>query len=456
VPGNPPRVSRRRLLQGAAAPLAAASCGRTGKARPNILVILTDQQHWETIAARGAGHVRTPALDELARRSTSFAHSYCASPLSGPSRSAILTGRMPSETGVTDNGLAVRDGIPNLGQWFTENSDYETFYAGKWHLPRPFGRAIPGFRALPGGIGGEGGLGDAAVSRACEDFLRLRVSQKPFLLVVSFLQPHDICEWLRLNLRDPGKLRYPELAEQLPPLPENFAYDPNEPELLRRRRDENEPARGRWSLEQWRYYLWSYFRLVERVDAEIGRILRALADTRRLKETVIVFTSDHGEGLARHQTVRKGTSYEEAAKVPLMISWPGVFPEDRHDMTNLVSGVDLAPTLCECAGIDPPPRMAGRSLRPLLEGKTSWPERFLVGEIPPNAGRFVRSRRYKYAVFAGDPVRQLFDLERDPGETRNLVTDSQRASVLAEHQRLLREWEGRLEPAPGLPKALWL
>lgn len=455
MPGSPP-LSRRRLLQGAAAPLAAASCARLGEAAPNIVVILTDQQHLETIAARGAGHVRTPALDELARRSTSFALSYCANPLSSPSRSALLTGRMPSETGVTDNGLAVRAGIPNLGQWFSENSDYETFYAGKWHLPRAFGRALSGFRPLPGGIGGQGNLGDGAVSRACEDFLRLRVSQKPFLLVASFLQPHDICEWLRLNLRDPGKLRYPELAAQLPPLPENFAYDPNEPELVRRRRDEGEAALGRWGLEHWRYYLWSYFRLVEMVDAEIGRILRALADTRRLKNTVVVLTSDHGEGLARHQTVRKNTPYDEAAKVPLLVSWPGVFPEDKQDTLNLVSGVDLVPTLCDCAGIDPPPRMAGRSLRPLLEGKTSWPERYLVGEIAPNAGRFVRSRRYKYVTFAGDPVRQLFDLERDPGETRNLVTDSEYASVLAEHQRLLREWEGRLEPAPGLSQAPWL
>lgn len=452
--GTLPRVSRRRLLQGAAS-LAGASCARA-RTVPNILVILTDQQHLETIAARGASHVRTPALDELARRSTSFALSYCANPLSSPSRSALLTGRMPSETGVVDNGLPIRAGIPNLGQWFSEKSDYETFYAGKWHLRRPFTRTIPGFRVLPGGIGGQGNIGDSAVSRACEDFLRLRVSQRPFLLVASLLQPHDICEWLRLNLRDPGKLRYPELAAQLPPLPENFSYDPNEPELLRRRREAGEPARGRWSLEHWRYYLWSYYRHVEMVDGEIGRILRAVADTRRLKDTVIVFTSDHGEGLARHQTVRKSTSYDEAAKVPFLISWPGVFPEDKHDTVHLVSGVDLAPTLCDCAGIDPPPGMRGRSLRPLLEGKTSWPDRFLVGEIAPNAGRFVRTRRYKYVTFTGDPVRQLFDLERDPGETRNLVTDPQFASVLEEHQRLLREWESRLDAAPGAPKASWL
>lgn len=453
--GNPPRVSRRRLLQGAAAPLALTSCTRA-RAAPNILVILTDQQHLETVAARGAGHLRTPALDELARRSTSFALSYCANPLSSPSRSALLTGRMPSETGVTDNGLAIRPEIPNLGEWFSQNSDYETFYAGKWHLPRAYTRAIPGFQTLPGGIGGQGNLGDTAVARACEDFLRLRVSQKPFLLVASFLQPHDICEWLRLNLKEPGKLRYPELAAHLPPLPANFSYDPNEPEVLRRRRDGDEPARGQWSPEHWRYYLWSYYRHVEMVDGEIGRILRAVADTRRLRNTLIVFTSDHGEGLARHQTVRKNTSYEEAARVPFLVSWPGVFPEDKHDTVNLVSGVDLVPTLCDCAGIDPPPRMAGRSLRPLLEGKTSWPDRFLIGEIAPNAGRFVRTRRYKYVAFAGDPIEQLFELEGDPGETRNLATDSAHAPVLADHQKLLRDWEKRLEPAPGLPKSSWL
>jgi arylsulfatase A-like enzyme len=450
-----PEVSfgRRRFLRaGGAAPLLAAGCSPKAQ-KPNLLVILTDQQHIDTIAARGAKYLRTPALDELALRATSFSLSYCPNPVSSPSRSAILTGRMPSETGVATNNLSIRETIPNLGQWFAENSDYETFYAGKWHLPRSYQKVIPGFHTLPGGIGGQGNVGDAAVSRASEDFLRLRVGRRPFLLIASFLQPHDICEWLRLNLKDPGRLRYPEIASELPPLPDNFLFDASEPALLRRRREANEPALGQWSAEHWRYYLWSYYRHVEMVDGEIGRILRAVADTRRLNNTVVVFTSDHGEGMARHQTVRKSTSYDEASRVPLLISWPGVFPADAQDATNLVSGIDLVPTLCDCAGIDPPPGVVGRSLRPLLEGKVSWPGRFVVTEIDPNAGRLVRTRRYKYVTFAGDPVEQLFDMEADPGETTNLAGDSRFASILRDHRKLLQDWQARLWPAPNLPNA---
>jgi len=453
------RPTRRDFLrQGTGAVLSSTALGHAAQQRvkatpPNIVLIVTDQHHIDAVSAYGSPHVKTPALDYLAGRSTSFAQSYCADPVCSPSRSSIFSGRMPSETGVFDNGLPIRQGIPNLGQWFTENSEYETVYAGKWHLPRTYQSRIEGFRVLPGGIGGQGNQGDPCVSRACETYLRNRSSQRPFLLVASFLQPHDICEWLRLNMKDQPELRYPELASELPPLPENFDIPSPEPKEIQRRRQGNEPAMGRWSKLHWRYYLWSYYRHVEMVDGEIGRILEALEATGHTRDTVVIFTADHGEGMAHHQMVRKHSPYDESSKVPFLISWPGYFPENRQDPTTLVSGADILPTLCDIAGIPAPPNMRGRSLRPLLEGKRKDQREFLVVEIPPDVGRMVRTPPFKYVTFAGDAVEQLFDLQNDPGETRNLAGDPRYAGTLEDCRKLLLEWEARLDVTPKLPNA---
>jgi choline-sulfatase len=128
------------------------------------------------------------------------------------------------------------------------------------------------------------------------------------------LQPHDICEWLRLNAENRTELRYPELRGELPPLPANFEFDAAEPEDVRKLRAGNEAGKYGWGKLHWQYYLWSYYRHVEMVDGEIVRILQALRDSGRDQDTVIVFTSDHGEGMACHQMVRKSSPYDESAK----------------------------------------------------------------------------------------------------------------------------------------------
>ncbi|MCP5109617.1 MAG: sulfatase-like hydrolase/transferase, partial [bacterium] len=401
-------MRRRDFLKttGGAAAISSMGCGAA--ARPNILLIVTDQQHLDTIAHHGNPHVRTPALDHLAQRGTSFVNSYCPDPVCSPSRSAIFTGRMASEADVAGNGRHIRADIPNVGQWFRENSAYETVYAGKWHLPRSYQDTIAGFDVLPGGIGGQGNVGDTCVSRACEGFLRNRSKPNPFLLVASFMQPHDICEWLRLNMDDPGELRYPEIREQLPPLPENFDYDPIEPKAIQQRRLRNEPAKGGWTREHWRFYRWSYYRHIEMVDGEIGRILEAIEDTGRANSTLVLFTSDHGEGMGHHQMVRKSSSYDESSKVPLLVSWPGELAADHHDTDNVVSGVDLVPTMCDVAGIPPPPGAVGHSLCPLAAGAAApATDGHIVTEIPVNIGRIVRTRDYKFISYAGDTVEQL-------------------------------------------------
>jgi len=418
---------------------------------PNILLIMTDQQAIDTIAAVGCSYVKTPAMDRIKKRGVSFVRSYCANSVCSPSRAAILTGRAASETGVWKNSEHIRFDIPNMGEWFSQQAGYETVYAGKWHLPSGYSHFIPGFRVLHTGISGVGNVGDTAVSRACEGFLRNRSSSKPFLMVASLMQPHDICEWYRLNKIPPSRLPYQELADELPPLPDNFEVTTPEPEELKRRREGWEPYEGKWDKQHWRYYLWSYYRHVEMVDGEIGRLLQALEETELDKSTLIVFTSDHGEGMAQHQLARKQTAYEASARVPLMVSWPRHVLEDHTDTTHLVTGMDIMPTVCEYAQIATPPNMRGQSLKPLLEGKSVPWRSHIVTEIPKNVGRMVRTERYKYVTYLNDPVEQLFDMDEDPGETVNLAAGSRHASILNEHKKLLKGWESQLDIAANVP-----
>ncbi len=441
--------TRREFLKTAALGAAALSAGaalppafaaRTEK-RPNFLFFITDQQGLDAISACGCPDVHTPNMDRLVQRGTRFVQSHSPNPLCSPCRSSLFTGRMPSETGVVNNGRPIRAGLPNLGEWLSQDG-YDCFYAGKWHVPQANPTKIAGFNVLPTGMGGNGHLGDACTSRNCEGYLRNRTGNKPFLLVCSLLQPHDICEWITMHWDAPDELPYPEIASRLPALPANFEWDRNEPKLVRQH------GRPTWSDRQWRYYLWSYYRHVEMVDAELGRVLNALEDTGQAENTVIVFTSDHGEGRGCHHMTTKNYLYEEALKVPLVVSWPGHIGEGVTNATHLVSGYDLMPTFSDYAGLKPPARMVGRSLRPLLEGKAVEGREFVAAQVQVT-GRMIRTPDFKYITYQGDPVEQFFDMKHDPGETKNLAGNPKVAGVLDDHRKLLKEWEGRLDPAPA-------
>ena len=298
------------------------------------------------------------------------------------------------------------------------------------------------------GINGQGGVCDASVSRACQAYLRNRsgAGRTPFLLVASFLQPHDVCQFVSMHTKGNEMPFHRQVADALPPLPPNFQYDANEPGSLRRRK------RPAWSEDMWRYYIWSYYRMVEMVDAEIGRVLRALDDSGEADNTVVVFTADHGEGRARHHLVTKNYLYDGAAKVPLIVSSPGRVAADRRDATHLVSGLDILPTVCDYAGVKAPPKVRGRSLRPLLEGKAAAWREFVPAEVTI-LGRMIRTPRHKYITYKGDPVEQLFDVQADPGETKNLAGAAKFASALQDHRTLLAQWEAGLDVAPvPLPK----
>ncbi len=446
---GPNAISRRRFLKTGAAGAAGLALAPAFRAfaqerrPPNLLFIQTDQLGIRALSAHGCEHVKTPNMDRLIRKGVTFRLSYSANPVCCPARSAWYTGRASSETGVVQNEWRIAENMPDLGQWFSARG-YESVYAGKWHVPgRDFYKS---FRVLTPGHG-MGEHGDAAISRAAEGFLLNYRGDKPFFLSLGFLQPHDCCYWAWELAKDTGKLLYPELADKLPPLPGNFHFDMQEPELVRKPWREGkawEFLHG-WSEQHWRYYIWGYYRHVEMVDAEIGRALDALEDAGLARNTLVVFSSDHGDGMGCHKTVQKGFLYDEAAAVPFVVSWPGQVAEGVQDTAHLVSGLDLAPTLCDYAGIETPPKARGLSLRPLLEQKPAPWREFLVSESNIK-GRMVRTSDYKFITYKDDPVEQLFDMKADPWETKNLAGEARCAGVMADLKKRLSEWEGQLEP----------
>lgn len=414
------------------------SRNETAGERPNILIIMTDQQTNDLLSASGNPNLKTPAMDQIAKRGVYFTESYCTSPVCGPSRSSIITGRMPHETGVVWNTNTLSTRFPTIGQIFSK-AGYETAWAGKWHMPASYPQmkgvdSLYGFKVLPFkplgeswdlGVDTDGPITDAAIK-----FINGYDDSKPFLLAVQVHNPHDICHVPR---RPDHYAKASEIKNPLPELPPNFNPAMKEPEFYetKRRMDHygDELLRAqKYTEEDWRAYLYHYYRFAETVDAEIARILEALEDKNLVNNTIIVLTSDHGDGAAAHRWAAKLSFYEEAATVPLIISWPGHIPEGRIDRRQLVSGMDIAPTLCDYAGIQNSPEFTGKSLRASIDHPDSLTRDHLVVQLADDLldstrhGRMIRDERFKYAHFnQGKDPEQLFDLWNDPGETQNLA-----------------------------------
>lgn len=433
--------------------------------RPNIIFIITDQQGAGMMSCAGNPYLKTPAMDRLAASGARFEMAYSANPVCLPARFSFFTGRMPSAVGIRHNEDRTR-GVPeeivaqSMGRLFKE-AGYETLYGGKIHLPRVMKLDKIGFRDLTRDERGE-------LADECAQFVK-QPHEKPFLLVASFINPHDIC-YMAINdhLRSQGKRPIDNVASKImedlieeprknleefvekhcPPVPDNFDVPELEPECITEKYVKERTfrwyAREKWSPEMWRLFRWAYCRLTEMVDEEIGRVLAAVRDAGIEGNTLIVFTSDHGDHDSAHRLEHKSILYEGAARVPFIMSYQGVIPTGAVDETHLVSnGLDLLPTLCDYAGIAPPKDLLGASVRPLAEGKSvpSWRDHLVVES---QNGRMIRTASFKYNVYdSGKHREQLIDLKSDPGEMKNLAYNERHKVVLEQHRALLAEWVER-------------
>ena len=314
-----------------------------------------------------------------------------------------------------------------------------------------------------------GGHGhDAERAERAARFLR-DDHEKPFFLVVSLLNPHDCCQLARGEdlARFEGEIGPVPPEAELPPLPDNFEIPTDEPDQLRAWQEENSERVYRshfWDEKQFREYLWGYYRLVEKVDAEIGKVLEALHESGRGEDTVVIFSSDHGDGHSRHRWNQKWSLYDESARVPLIVAWKGRTLAGRADDHLVSSGLDLLPTICDYAGAQLPKGCLGRSVRRLAEGRvqagwrryvvseTSFGNWADVGESDFPKARMVRTDRYKYIAYdKGRRREQLIDMEADPGEMQNAAGRPDLARVLQQHREYLAQWCHRTNDDFDLP-----
>jgi choline-sulfatase len=430
--------------------------------RPNILYIFTDQQSATMMRCAGNEYVHTPAMDSIAACGTRFDRAYCTNPVCVPSRMSMVTGHYPSEMNVKSNNAKssevpahfVRDAMGHL----MNQAGYDVGYAGKVHLPKPLKLDKVGFDNYL--------TKDERDDLADEAARFIRAPRKrPFFLAASFINPHDICY---MAIRDRavssfekalvrnGKLPISRLDEALerprgvsddefwsrlcPPLPPNHEPLEDEPEAIQGLLDKRgfrKHVRENWSDEKWRLHRWAYARLTERVDAQIGRVLKALRDSGQEENTVIIFSSDHGDNDAARKTEHKTLPYDESSRIPFIVSQKGM-TQAGVDRTHLVSnGLDLIPTLCDYARIKQPEHMTGRSVRGLAEGsqQTQWRSDLVIqGEI----SRSLLMGPYKYICFdEGENREQLFDLHRDPYEMHDLIGQTDLQAVVQRMRKRL-------------------
>ncbi|WP_316748754.1 sulfatase [Pedobacter gandavensis] len=422
--------------------------------RPNILIIMTDQQTADAMSNAGNKDLQTPAMDQLAKNGVKFTKAYCAQPLCTPSRTAIFSGKMPFETGFVGNapekdGLWA-DSLLVMGK-ILKSGGYKTGYVGKWHLPIPTAKVSQhGFDYIENTDFLD--YNDAGTPSYCARFMKENRTQ-PFLLVASFLNPHDICEWARGDAMKMDVLENAPPAADCPALPDNWSITAHEPELIREQQKvsfRTYPTVN-WTGDQWRQYRWAYNRLVEKVDHYVGMVLASLKKYDLEKNTIVIFTADHGDGYAAHRWNQKQVLYEEASRIPFIISKMGAW-EARTDDMLVCNGIDIIPTICGFTGVLKPAYLKGMDLSERIANPAKKLRDTLVIEtdfadnedLLGISGRAVITDDFKYIVYNKGVLReQLFSLRKDPGEMNNLAVNPAFKKKLQGMRMYLKNWSAR-------------
>lgn len=422
--------------------------------RLNILWICADQQRYDTIHALGNEHIRTPNLDRLVEAGTAFTHAYCQSPICTPSRASFLTGMYPSTIHACINGNDHWGEAAPLITKTLADAGYDCALAGKFHLssamahepelrPKDDGYSRFWYSHAPHQGIGKGNQYTDWLTSIAQDFNELKNKygyipakwhQTTWCTdrAIEFMKEKRINPWLcSVNIFDPhGPFDPPqEYVDRfdIDSLPKPL-FRESDLTAQKRLADINFQTKARRpKYPDAKLTLAKYWAQIELIDENVGRMLEALEQTGQRENTLVIFTSDHGEMAGDHGLKKKGCRfYEGLVRVPLIFSWPGRVRKGLRS-SGLVELVDIAPTLLEATGLPVPEKMQGRSLLKILEGKAD-PDRhrdfvrcvyYKVLDGPESYATMIRTPRYKLVNYHGHQTGELFDMTKDPQEFEN-------------------------------------
>ena len=464
--------------------VSSVAAAEVGRARTNVLFIIADDLNTD-LGCYGHPQVKSPNIDRLAQRGVRFEHAYCQYPVCGPSRSSFLLGLRPNVTrilaNIGRNAAGVYGTSPNtretqpdavtLPQLFRQNGSWtgrigKIFHYGvpgqigtpglddpfSWDVVvNPLGRDkkeeasvfslrmdVPIAERFGGTVswkqmdGSEleqtDGIGATEAIKLLETH-----RDRPFFLAVGFFRPHTpyVATKKYYDL-------YPRDQIPLPALPAHHIEDGPVAAFA-----SLSPEEKKMTDTQRREAIQGYHAAVSMVDAQVGRLLDALDRLGLADNTVVVFTSDHGYHLGEHGLWQKNTLWENAARVPLIIAVPGSRYKGET-ARGLVEMLDLYPTLADLVGLTAPANLQGLSLRPILQDPKATVKSAAFSQVLRGgySGYAVRTERFRYTEWDGGRSGvQLFDLEADPGELKNLATDPAQAANVAELKALIaKNW----------------
>ncbi len=418
--------------------------------RPNIVFIFTDDHRADTIAALGNAHIKTPHLDKLVKRGTAFTRAYCMGSMQGavcvPSRAMMLSGR---------SLFRINDSLKGITTWpeMFARAGYRTFITGKWHNQPPSVLAAfsEGKNIFFGGMGFPDRLPVADITpkrtltekklsgkHSCELFTDSAIEfikeqkggTKPFLAYVPLNGPHDP--------RLAPKEYHDYYNKNKPPLPPNFlpTHPFNNGELIVR--DERLAPWPR-TPEIVRQHLADYYAFITFIDAQVGRIVEALREAGLDENTIIVFAGDSGLAIGSHGLFGKQNLYDHSMRVPMIFAGPGVPQGKTFGTTCPCYLFDIFPTLGEFAKVKGPEGNEGLSLVPMMNGPLATGPRSSIFTAYRQFQRSVYDSQFHLIAYPHINKVQLFDLYKDPHETKDLIDDPARAMIVERLMRTLKQ-----------------
>ena len=432
---------------------------------PNVIFILTDDQRWDCLSTAEHPCLQTPHMDRLAKEGVRFANMFVTTSLCSPSRASMLSGLYAHSHGVTNNFTDYPTNLRSFPQQLQE-AGYTTAYIGKWHMDENNDDPRPGFNYwashkgqgtyydTPFNINGRRdvlkGYYTTRVTDLAVDWLKEQSRDRPFMLMLGHKAPHTpaVPEPKYANLYDDVPVSYP---------PSAFDLD-DKPDWIRQRiatwhgiygplwgfRDKF-PDSSPEAVKNFAAFVRSYWAVIKSVDDSLGRIIAVLEEAGQLDNTLLIFGSDNGFFLGEHGMMDKRTAHEESLRVPLLVRYPPlVRPGTVVGQT--VLNIDIAPSILDICGVPPLQNVHGRSWKPLLANdtdviwRTSWFYEYnYEKQFPytPNV-RAVRTDKWKYIHYPhGDGgvdrhLSELYDLQNDPLELKNLINDSRYANKVVE------------------------